>query len=105
MRINLTDRVYCEQCPCSPWSWDLYQIQEGVVRKGETQTVEKPLGIYGMSLEHIIKSIPDIHLQLEGKDLEMKQYIEEFKKIQKQASENIKESINKFKELKQNGII
>lgn len=105
MRINLTDKIFCEQCPCCPWTWDLYQVQIAT-RKGVEQRVEKPLGIYGMPLAYIVKDIADIHLCLEeNKALEMKEYIEEFKKIQKQASENIKESINKFKELKQNGII
>lgn len=102
MRIYLTDNFYIEQCPYAPFSWDLYLIQTGV-RKGETVEVEKPAGCYGISLESIVAKIADYQLQVNGEDLSIDQYIKEFKQIQEQAIEKIKESINQLKKLNQNG--
>lgn len=100
MRIKLTDKIFCEQCTYSPWAWDLYQISSGI-RKGKEVDVEKPLGIYGLSLERVVHYVPDIHLQIsETKELELKEYIEEFKKIQQEVIQNINESIKQLKELR-----
>lgn len=100
MRIKLTDKIFCEQCPYSPWSWDLYQITTGV-RQGKEIEIEKPLGIYGLPLERVVQYVPDIHLQInETKELELKEYIEEFKKIQQEVIKNINESIKQLKQVK-----
>lgn len=90
MRIKLTDNFFIEQCSYAPFRWDLYTIYKGK-RNGEVTEIEKPAGCYGMSLSQIIKVIADFEIQLsEEKEVELKEYIEKFEKIQKEALNNLK---------------
>lgn len=89
MRIRLSKNFFIEQCAYAPFSWDLYTISKGV-RKGEVVEVEKPAGCYGVSLEHLITKIADYQLQEECEELNIEEYIERFKKIQKEAIEEIR---------------
>ena len=90
MRIKLTDNFFIEQCAYAPFSWDLYTVYKGK-RKGEIIEVEKPAGCYGLSLPQIVSKAIDFEIQLsEEKELELREYIERFEKIQKEVLNNLK---------------
>lgn len=97
MRINLTENYFIEQCPYAPFNWDLYLRYTGT-RKGETQEIEKPAGVYGLSLSQIIEKVADYQIEMsEEKELELKEYVEKFERIQKEAIREINKVAETFK--------
>lgn len=103
MRIYLTEDIFIEQCAYAPFNWDLYTVSKGR-RRDKIEEVEKAVA-YGVDLEFIAQKAVFYKLKLSGEEkVSLDQFIDRFKKIQKEISENLKESIKNFKKLEKNGI-
>lgn len=91
MRIYFSDKVFIEQTPNYPFLWDLYTISKGKKRKGELVDVEI-FRAAGLNFEHVVKHIADYVLE-EDKTRNIQEYIEDYKKIQNEAINKIKQFI------------
>jgi hypothetical protein len=93
MRIYLSDNVFIEQCSAAPFLWDLYTVSKGI-RKGKEELVEW-FKASGLDLGQVLKKAPDFELNEkyklnEEEFLNLKDYVEEFKKIQEEMFQKIK---------------
>jgi len=88
MQIDLSQNFFIQQVPACPFLWDL--CKKSVTRKGES--VSSPVA-FGLSLKDVVRIIGDY--ELEDTDItSLKEYIERFEEIQKNAIKIIKDLKN-----------
>lgn len=94
MKIQLTDKFYIEQCLHAPFNWDLIKINYGI-RGGKETRIDTPVA-YGLTLEHLIKKIPEYQIfEKEEEFIELKNFIKEYKKISEEVASKLLKSLKK----------